>query len=71
MIFLFIWLVLLHLKWIHAKIQGLDDTFASKMQELLGNSLQESDLQPPRKIMEVRSILCQDTPMYKSFSAYY
>ncbi|KAJ1699717.1 hypothetical protein LUZ63_008229 [Rhynchospora breviuscula] len=52
-------------------VNGIDDTFASKMQELLGNSLKESDLQPPRKIMEVRSILCQDTPVQKSFSAYY
>ncbi|XXG86523.1 hypothetical protein AAC387_Pa11g1398 [Persea americana] len=40
----------------------LDDTFASQMQQLLGNSLQEKDLEPPRSIMEVRSMLCKDAP---------
>ncbi|KAL3630223.1 hypothetical protein CASFOL_023207 [Castilleja foliolosa] len=38
----------------------LDDTFASQMQQLLGNALQEKDLEPPRCIMEVRSMLCKD-----------
>ncbi|GER26185.1 maturase K [Striga asiatica] len=38
----------------------LDDTFASQMQQLLGNALQETDLEPPRCIMEVRSMLCKD-----------
>ncbi|KAL5992642.1 hypothetical protein ACLOJK_013561 [Asimina triloba] len=33
--------------------QILDDTFASQMQQLLGNALQEKDLEPPRSIMEV------------------
>ncbi|CAA0812514.1 Unknown protein [Striga hermonthica] len=40
----------------------LDDTFASQMQQLLGNALQETDLEPPRCIMEVRSMLCKDVP---------
>ncbi|KAF3671595.1 hypothetical protein FXO38_06514 [Capsicum annuum] len=31
----------------------LDDTFASQMQQLLGNSLQEKDLEPPRSILKV------------------
>ncbi|KAK9096660.1 hypothetical protein Sjap_022157 [Stephania japonica] len=35
----------------------LDDTFASQMQQLLGNMLQEKDLEPPRSVMEVRSVL--------------
>ncbi|KAI3751766.1 hypothetical protein L2E82_22857 [Cichorium intybus] len=39
----------------------LDDTFASQMQKLLGNALEEKDLEPPRSIIEVRSMLCKDT----------
>ncbi|KAA8515419.1 hypothetical protein F0562_010518 [Nyssa sinensis] len=35
----------------------LDDTFASEMQKLLGNALQEKYLKPPRSIMQVRSML--------------
>ncbi|RZC83805.1 hypothetical protein C5167_046593 [Papaver somniferum] len=38
----------------------LNDTFASQMQLLLGNALQEKDLAPPKSIMEVRSVLCKD-----------
>ncbi|KAI3839675.1 hypothetical protein MKX03_011295 [Papaver bracteatum] len=38
----------------------LDDTFASHMQLLLGNALQEKDFAPPRSIVEVRSVLCKD-----------
>ncbi|RZC76552.1 hypothetical protein C5167_000735 [Papaver somniferum] len=40
--------------------QILDDTFASQMQLLLGNALQEKDLAPPRSIMQVHSVLCKD-----------
>uniref|UniRef100_J3LAL3 MHD1 domain-containing protein n=1 Tax=Oryza brachyantha TaxID=4533 RepID=J3LAL3_ORYBR len=36
----------------------LDDVFASEMQKLLGNSLQEKDLDPPQSIVDARSILC-------------
>ncbi|XP_024968890.1 uncharacterized protein LOC112508492 [Cynara cardunculus var. scolymus] len=39
----------------------LDDTFASQMQKLLGHALQEKDLEPPRSIIELRSMLCKDT----------
>uniref|UniRef100_A0A2N9FJ97 Uncharacterized protein n=1 Tax=Fagus sylvatica TaxID=28930 RepID=A0A2N9FJ97_FAGSY len=39
----------------------LDDTFASQMQRLQGNALQEKDLEPPRSVIEARSILCRDT----------
>uniref|UniRef100_A0A7N0VD54 Uncharacterized protein n=1 Tax=Kalanchoe fedtschenkoi TaxID=63787 RepID=A0A7N0VD54_KALFE len=39
----------------------LDDTFASQMQRLQGNALQEKDLEPPRSVVEARSILCSDT----------
>ncbi|KAF3582149.1 hypothetical protein DY000_02030109, partial [Brassica cretica] len=39
----------------------LDDTFAAEMQKLLGDSLREQDLKPPRSIVEVCSILCKDT----------
>ncbi|CAA6670133.1 unnamed protein product [Spirodela intermedia] len=35
----------------------LDDFFASQMQTFQGNSLQEKDLDPPRSVMEARSIL--------------
>nr|KAJ0186748.1 hypothetical protein LSAT_V11C900486900 [Lactuca sativa] len=41
--------------------QILDDTFASQMQKLLGNALEEKDIEPPRSIIEVRSMLCKDT----------
>ncbi|KAI5654995.1 hypothetical protein M9H77_32182 [Catharanthus roseus] len=46
-------------------ISVLDDTFASQMQQLLGNALQEKDLEPPRSIVEVRSMLCKDAPSNK------
>ncbi|GAA0163543.1 hypothetical protein LIER_19381 [Lithospermum erythrorhizon] len=36
----------------------LDDIFASQMQRLQGNALQDKDLEPPRSISEARSILC-------------
>ncbi|KAL4566068.1 hypothetical protein LXL04_030178 [Taraxacum kok-saghyz] len=49
----------------------LDDTFASKMQELLGNTLQEKDVEPPRSIVEVRSMLCKDAASYKNDTFYY
>ncbi|KAJ1416369.1 hypothetical protein SESBI_17325 [Sesbania bispinosa] len=49
----------------------LDDTFASQMQQLLGNALQEKDLEPPRCIMEVRSMLCKDAPNHKDNGFYY
>ncbi|KAG8072473.1 hypothetical protein GUJ93_ZPchr0006g44245 [Zizania palustris] len=52
-------------------VSVLDDTFASQMQQLLGNSLQQKDLEPPRSIMEVRSILCKDAPRQKNSSFYY
>ncbi|KAI3525329.1 hypothetical protein L2E82_51561 [Cichorium intybus] len=39
----------------------LDDTFASQMQRLQGNALQDKDLEPPRSIVEARSILCRDS----------
>ncbi|VFQ79021.1 unnamed protein product [Cuscuta campestris] len=41
-------------------ISVLDDTFASQMQQHLGNSVQEKDMEPPRSILEVRSMLCRD-----------
>jgi hypothetical protein len=55
----------------HVMLQVLDDTFASQMQQLLGNTLQQKDLEPPRSIMEVRSILCKDAPRQKNSSFYY
>ncbi|XP_057442468.1 uncharacterized protein LOC130734157 [Lotus japonicus] len=52
-------------------VSVLDDTFASQMQQLLGNSLQEKDLDPPRCIMEVRSMLCKDAANHKDNSFYF
>lgn len=49
----------------------LDDTFASQMQQLLGNSLQEKDLEPPRSILEVRSMLCRDASNNKGSNYFY
>jgi hypothetical protein len=39
-------------------VQILDDVFASEMQKLLGNALQDKDLDPPQSVIDVRSILC-------------
>lgn len=52
-------------------LQILDDIFASQMQQLLGNALQEKDLEPPRSVMEVRSMLCKDSANYKDNNYYY
>ncbi|XP_052190271.1 uncharacterized protein LOC127799978 isoform X2 [Diospyros lotus] len=52
-------------------VSVLDDTFASQMQQLLGNALQEKDLQPPKTIMEVRSMLCKDAQNHKGNTYYY
>ncbi|XP_057845324.1 uncharacterized protein LOC131054738 isoform X2 [Cryptomeria japonica] len=49
----------------------LDDTFASQIQRLQGHALQEKDLEPPRSIMEVRSMLCKDAPNGTDSSNYY
>ncbi|XP_031492655.1 uncharacterized protein LOC116259141 [Nymphaea colorata] len=49
----------------------LDDTFASQMQRLQGNSLQDKDLDPPRSVIESRSILCRDTQNAAERSNYY
>lgn len=38
-------------------VSVLDDTFASQMQQLVGNALQLKDIEPPRSMMEVRSML--------------
>ncbi|KAH9712776.1 hypothetical protein KPL71_020147 [Citrus sinensis] len=45
--------------------------FAVSMQQLLGNALQEKDLEPPRSVMEVRSMLCKDSANYKDNNYYY
>lgn len=57
---------------LYACMQVLDDTFASQMQQLLGNAIQEKDMEAPRCIMEVRSMLCKDAaPNHKDNSFYY
>ncbi|GAB2285161.1 hypothetical protein Dimus_019614 [Dionaea muscipula] len=49
----------------------LDDIFASQMQRLQGNALQEKDLEPPRSVAEVRSILCRDATNGTDRSTYF
>ncbi|KAL2316537.1 hypothetical protein Fmac_030413 [Flemingia macrophylla] len=49
----------------------LDDTFASQMQRLRGNALQEKDIEPPRSVIEARSILCRDTANANDPSSYF
>ncbi|GAV68420.1 hypothetical protein CFOL_v3_11923 [Cephalotus follicularis] len=49
----------------------LDDTFASQMQRLQGNSLQDKDVEPPRSVIEARSILCRDTANATDTSNYF
>ncbi|KZV54990.1 hypothetical protein F511_35699 [Dorcoceras hygrometricum] len=48
----------------------LDDIYASQMQRLLGNALQEKDLEPPRSITEARSILSRDSTNRLDSSSY-
>ncbi|XP_021740327.1 uncharacterized protein LOC110706680 [Chenopodium quinoa] len=52
-------------------VSVLDDTFASQMQQLLGHALQDKDIEPPRSMMEVRSMLCKDAQVHKSNTFYY
>ncbi|KAH7860036.1 hypothetical protein Vadar_008426 [Vaccinium darrowii] len=49
----------------------LDDTFASQMQQVLGNALQEKDLEPPRSIMAVHAMLCKDAVNHDDNNYYY
>ncbi|XP_028778456.1 uncharacterized protein LOC114734971, partial [Neltuma alba] len=49
----------------------LDDTFASQMQRLRGNALQEKDLETPRSVIEARSILSKDTTNASDPSAFF
>ncbi|KAF7833299.1 uncharacterized protein G2W53_015632 [Senna tora] len=49
----------------------LDDTFASQMQRLRGNALQEKDLEPPRSVIEARSILSKDATNVTDPSTYF
>lgn len=49
----------------------LDDTFASQMQRSRGNALQEKDIEPPRSVIEARSILCKDTTNATDPSTYF
>ncbi|KAK2378330.1 pesticidal crystal cry8Ba protein [Trifolium repens] len=49
----------------------LDDTFASQMQRLKGNALHEKDIEPPRSVIEARSILCKDTTNANDTSTYF
>ncbi|XVF59087.1 hypothetical protein PTKIN_Ptkin07bG0246700 [Pterospermum kingtungense] len=46
-------------KGLRIAISILDEIFASHMQKLLGNALQEKDLEPPQSVMEVRSMFAR------------
>ncbi|GMH00239.1 hypothetical protein Nepgr_002078 [Nepenthes gracilis] len=58
-------------KGCRSAVSILDDTFASQMQQLLGNSLQEKDIEPPRSILEVHSMLCKDAQSQKDNTFYF
>ncbi|CAI0419907.1 unnamed protein product [Linum tenue] len=62
--------------YLHAVVEKLienvlDDIFASQMQQLLGNTIQEKDLEPPRSIKEARSVLCKDGVNQQENNYYY
>ncbi|CAH8374965.1 unnamed protein product [Eruca vesicaria subsp. sativa] len=46
-------------------VSVLDEIFATQMQSLLGNALKPEHLEPPRSMMELRSMLCKDSTDYK------
>ncbi|KAK6237922.1 hypothetical protein QUC31_003391 [Theobroma cacao] len=46
-------------KGLRIAISILDEIFASQMQKMLGNALQEKDLEPPQSVMEVRSMFAR------------
>ncbi|OMO73001.1 hypothetical protein COLO4_27342 [Corchorus olitorius] len=46
-------------KGLKIAISILDEIFASNMQKLLGNALQEKDLEPPQSVIEVRSMFAR------------
>ncbi|TYG46278.1 hypothetical protein ES288_D11G244300v1 [Gossypium darwinii] len=46
-------------KGLRIAISVLDEIFAAQMQKLLGNALQEKDLEPPPSVIEVRSMFAR------------
>lgn len=46
-------------KGLRIAISILDEIFASQMQKLLGKAVEEKDLEPPRSVMEVRSMFAR------------
>lgn len=58
-------------KGLRIALHVLDETFASQIQQLLGNSVQEKDLEPPRSILEAHSMLCKDSVSSKEGIYYY
>lgn len=45
-------------------LQVLDEIFEDKMQSLLGDSVKGMDLEAPRSIMELRSMISEDKKGY-------
>ncbi|CAF2088195.1 BnaA06g24310D [Brassica napus] len=46
-------------------VSVLDEIFATQMQSLLGNAIKPEHLEPPRSMMELRSMLCKDSKDYR------
>ncbi|XP_010484364.1 PREDICTED: uncharacterized protein LOC104762712 isoform X2 [Camelina sativa] len=46
-------------------VSVLDEIFATQMQSLLGNALKPEHLEPPRSMMELRSMLCKDSTNHR------
>ncbi|KAL9241380.1 hypothetical protein vseg_015499 [Gypsophila vaccaria] len=52
-------------------LRVLDETYASEMQRLLGNSVQAKDIEPPRTILEAHAMLSKDSTSTKDGTYYY
>ncbi|XP_023639737.1 uncharacterized protein LOC17874910 isoform X2 [Capsella rubella] len=52
-------------------VSVLDEIFATQMQSLLGNALKPEHLEPPRSMMELRSMLCKDSTDYREGGYHY
>ncbi|KAK9713111.1 hypothetical protein RND81_06G003500 [Saponaria officinalis] len=58
-------------KGLRIALRVLDETYASEMQRLLGNSVQSKDIEPPRTILEAHAMLSKDSTSTKDGTFYY
>ncbi|KAJ7943715.1 Pesticidal crystal cry8Ba protein [Quillaja saponaria] len=58
-------------KGLRIALDTLDEIFTSEMQKLIGNALQTRDLEQPRFIMQLHSMLSKDAVNYKDNNYYY